>query len=68
MNTRPFLTRRDLLTMIGKVAGASALYSAMSTMGFAKTSTFIGELNLSQAPTGASILVLGAGLSGMAKA
>lgn len=68
MNKSSFLTRRDLLSMIGKTAGAGALYSAMTTMGFAKPSTFTGELNLSEAPTGDSVLILGAGLGGMTAA
>lgn len=68
MNKSPFLTRRDLLAMIGKTAGAGALYSAMTTLGFAKPSTFTGELNLSKAPSGGSVLVLGAGLAGMTAA
>lgn len=68
MNASPFLTRRDLLTLIGKTAGAGALYSAMTSMGFAKASTFTGELDLSNAPKGSSVLVLGAGLGGMTAA
>lgn len=68
MTTSSFLTRRDLLTMIGKTAGAAAMYSAMSSMGFAKASTFASELNLSGAPSGASVLILGAGLAGMTAA
>lgn len=68
MKTRSFLTRRDLLTMIGKTAGAGALYSAMTSMGFAKASTFTSELDLSKAPSGSSVLILGAGLAGMTAA
>lgn len=68
MSTPSFLTRRDMLTMVGKVAGAGALYSAMTSMGFAKASTFTSELDLSGAPSGESVLVLGAGLAGMTAA
>ena len=62
------LTRRDLLTMIGKTAGAGALYSAMTSWGLARPSTFTDELDLSAAPNGSSVIVLGAGLGGMTAA
>lgn len=68
MSTIPFMTRRDLLALIGKTAGASAAYAAMTSMGFAQASTFTGELDLSDAPKGDSILILGAGLGGMTAA
>nr|WP_298376690.1 flavin monoamine oxidase family protein [uncultured Halomonas sp.] len=68
MNASPFLTRRDLLALIGKTAGAGAMYAAMTSLGFAKPSTFTGELDLSNAPNGSSVLVLGAGLGGMTAA
>lgn len=68
MTARRNFTRRDLLTLLGKTAGAGALYSAMSTLGFAKHSTFTQELDLSDAPSGDSVLILGAGLGGMTAA
>ena len=54
-------TRRDLLTMIGKVGGGAALYQAMTVMGHAAESQFTGPPGLSGAKPGASVLVLGAG-------
>src|SRR5699024_12636693 len=62
------LSRRDLLAFIGKTAGAGAMYSAMTSLGFAKPSTFTRELDLSDAPEGSSVLILGAGLGGMTAA
>jgi len=44
------------------------MYSVMTSMGFAKSSTFTEELDLSGAPAGASVIVLGAGLAGMTAA
>lgn len=61
-------TRRQLLSMIGKTAGATAMYQAMTTLGFASESTFNKELNLTGAPEGASIIILGAGLGGLTAA
>lgn len=61
-------TRRQLLTMIGKTAGGAAMYQAMTTLGFASESSFKKELELSGAPAGASIIVLGAGLAGLTAA
>ncbi len=61
-------TRRQLLSMIGKTAGATAMYQAMTTLGFASESTFKEELNLTGAPPGASIIILGAGLAGLTAA
>lgn len=65
--TEPLLpqTRRDLLTMIGKVGGGAALYQAMTVLGHAAESQFTGPPQLSGAKPGASVLVLGAGLAGM---
>lgn len=58
-------TRREVLHAIGVLGGASVLYQAMATMGHAAESQFAGPPNLSGARPGASVLVLGAGLSGM---
>jgi monoamine oxidase len=65
-SSRP--TRRSLLTMIGTVAGATAMYNAMTEMGFAQESGYAGPPKLGQAKPGASVLVLGAGLAGMVAA
>jgi len=62
------MTRRRLLSMIGQTAGSAAMYQAMNSLGFAGESTFTGPIELSGAPKGASVLVLGAGLAGMVAA
>ncbi len=62
------MSRRELLSMIGKVAGGSAMYTAMSALGFAAESTFTGRINLEGAPKGTTILVLGAGVAGLVAA
>ncbi len=58
-------SRRELLTAIGLVGGAAALYQAMTTMGHAAETQFNGPPNLSGARPGSSVIVLGAGLAGM---
>src|SRR3954470_17275318 len=67
-NTNKPMSRRSLLTMIGTVAGATAMYNAMTEMGFAQESGYAGPPKLGQAKPGASVLVLGAGLAGMVAA
>ena len=43
--------------MIGKVAGGSAMYSAMNAMGFAAESPYAGPVQLQQgAPKGTTVL------------
>src|SRR5262250_1065701 len=61
-------TRRSLLTMIGTVAGSTAMYNAMTEMGFAQESGYAGPPKLGPAKPGASVLVLGAGIAGMVAA
>ena len=61
-------TRRQLLAMIGKTAGATAMYQAMTALGFASESSFKQEIELKGAPAGASIVILGAGLGGLTAA
>ncbi len=58
-------TRRELLTMIGKAGGALAMYQAMTVLGHAAETQFTGPPKLTGARKGATVLVLGAGLSGM---
>jgi monoamine oxidase len=58
-------TRRELLSTIGKVGGGLAMYQAMTALGHAAETQFTGPPNLTGAPKGASVLVLGAGLAGM---
>src|SRR6202046_4739580 len=62
------LSRRQLLRMIGAAAGGSAMYQAMSTVGFAAESPDQGPIDLQGAPRGASVVILGAGMAGMTAA
>jgi monoamine oxidase len=64
----PGMTRRDLLGMVGTVAGSVAMYQAMTAMGFAQESPYSGPIRLEGDPRGARVLVLGAGLAGMTAA
>src|ERR1700753_499731 len=61
-------SRRSLLSMIGTVAGSAAVYHAMTGLGYAGDSPFKGPIRLSRPPAGTSVLVLGAGISGMVAA
>jgi len=61
------MNRRALLRMIGQVAGGSALYNVMSSLGFAADSQY-GPVKLSGAPSGAKVIVLGAGWAGLVAA
>jgi monoamine oxidase len=61
-------SRRDLLLLIGAVAGSAAMYHAMTSLGFASESTYKGPIKLEGDPKGASVLILGAGLAGMTAA
>jgi monoamine oxidase len=60
--------RRDLLSLIGAMAGSAAMYHAMTSLGFASESRYRGPVKLEGDPQGASVLVLGAGLAGMTAA
>ena len=64
----PPVTRRDLLTRIGRVAGGAAMYQAMAGIGLAEESGYRGPVRLQGAPRGASVLILGAGIAGMVAA
>jgi monoamine oxidase len=61
------MTRRELLAMIGTSAGSAAMYQAMSSLGLAAPSSY-KPAQLGAAPTGASVLVLGAGIAGLVAA
>src|SRR3954471_16570809 len=61
-------SRRDLLSLIGTVAGSAAAYHAMTALGFASESGYKGQIKLEGNPKGASVLILGAGLAGMTAA
>ena len=58
-------TRRELLSMIGAMGGAAAMYQAMTALGHAAETQFTGPPALSGARPGSSVLVLGAGLAGL---
>jgi monoamine oxidase len=62
------IRRRDLLSLIGAMAGSAAMYHAMTSLGFASESTYKGPVKLEGDPKGASVLILGAGLAGMTAA
>ena len=62
------LNRRSLFAMIGAAAGASVMYDAMTSMGFAAASKYTGPIKLQGDPKGASVVILGAGLAGMTAA
>ncbi len=77
LNSRPVRTpvqsdeiirRRDLLSLIGVMAGSAAMYHAMTSLGFASESPYKGPVKLQGDPKGASVLILGAGLAGMTAA
>lgn len=67
-NTALPMSKRDLLTLIGRTAGASAMYMAMSSLGQAHASPFKGPIKLDGNPKGSSVLILGAGLAGLVAA
>ncbi|MFN4131344.1 MAG: flavin monoamine oxidase family protein, partial [Paracoccaceae bacterium] len=58
-------SRRQLLTMIGQVAGAAAMYQAMTSLGFAAESGYTGDVALQGPRQGRRVLILGAGIAGM---
>lgn len=62
------MSKRDLLALIGRSAGASAMYLAMSSLGQAQASPFAGVPKLDGDTKGASVLILGAGLAGLVAA
>jgi monoamine oxidase len=62
------VSRRDLLSLVGTVAGGAAMYEAMTSLGFASESGYKGPVKLEGDAKGASVLVLGAGLAGMTAA
>jgi monoamine oxidase len=54
--------------MIGLSAGSTAMYQAMYSLGLAAETTFQEPVRLGPAPSGASVLVLGAGMAGLVAA
>src|ERR1700744_4296949 len=62
------MTRRELLSMIAMSAGSAAMYQAMTSLGLAADSGYKGPVQLSGAPSGTKVLVLGAGIAGLVSA
>ena len=62
------MDRRTLFSMIGRAAGASVMYDAMTSLGFAAESRYTGPIKLHGDPKGSSVLILGAGVAGMTAA
>ena len=62
------MTRRELFGLIGRLAGAGAMYQAMAQLGHAQESGYTGRVRLEGDPKGASVLILGAGLAGLSAA
>ena len=62
------VTRRELLSLIGMSAGGAAMYQAMTSLGLAADSGYKGPIQLSGAPSGTKVLVLGAGIAGLVSA
>ncbi len=54
--------------MVGKAAGGTAMYHAMTALGFAAPSPYAGPIKLEGAPKDTSILILGAGIAGLVAA
>src|SRR6195256_3016179 len=67
-NQSETVSRRDLLSLAGSVAGSAAMYQAMTSLGFASETNYKGPIKLGGDTKGASVLVLGAGLAGMTAA
>jgi monoamine oxidase len=62
------MSRRHLLRMIGQATSSAVMYQAMTSLGHAADSRYLGPVELPGDPKGASILILGAGLAGMVAA
>jgi len=62
------MSKRELLSLIGRSAGAGAMLMAMAPLGQAHASTFVGPIKLDGDARGTSVLVLGAGVAGLVAA
>src|ERR1700759_2127965 len=62
------VSRRDRLSLSGVIACMSAMYHAMTSLGFASESRYQGPVRLQGDPKGASVLILRAGLAGITAA
>jgi monoamine oxidase len=54
--------------MVGRMAGATAMYQSMSALGFGAPSPYSGPIQLEGAPKNVNILILGAGIAGLVAA
>jgi monoamine oxidase len=70
MTTDQKLTRRRFLEVVGKVGGAAALFETMTAMGLIQTpSAWAGPMQLARGSgAGKTVVILGAGVGGMAAA
>jgi monoamine oxidase len=64
----PTMNKRELLALIGRTAGATTMYVAMTSLDQAKASNFTGPIKLDGGSKGKSVLILGAGVAGMTAA
>jgi monoamine oxidase len=62
------VSRRSMLRMIGTLAGSTAMYNAMTQLGYAQESGYAGPPKLGPTKPGTSVLVLGAGIAGLVAA
>ncbi len=62
------LTRREVPTRLGAVAGAGVMLKTMTDIGVARASRYDGPPDLQGDPKGTSVLILGAGVAGMSAA
>ena len=53
--TEAALTRRDLLSLVGSVAGSAVMYQAMTSLGFAAESGYRGPIKLDGDAKNASV-------------
>lgn len=63
----PSMSKRDLLSLIGTMAGGTAMYMAMGAFDQAKASSF-KPITLDGGAKGKSVVILGAGVAGMTSA
>ncbi len=65
---RPVMSRRDMFSLIGALAGSAVMYEAMSSLAYAGEAGYAGPPKLSGDVKGATVLILGSGLAGMTSA
>ncbi|MCC3862120.1 flavin monoamine oxidase family protein [Pseudemcibacter aquimaris] len=65
---KSFQSKRDFLQSLGVIGGSAAVYTAMQGMGIAKAATSEKPPVMNTEANGKKVIILGAGLSGMAMA